>query len=59
MLVCAAGAALVADLFWMMVAIPAAAVVVTRAVVNREEDYLQQIFGPTYLTYKQQVRRWL
>ena len=34
-------------------------VVVDRFVIAREEIYLQARFGPDYLAYRQEVRRWL
>ena len=36
-----------------------AALIVDRAVIQREEAYLQRRFGADYDAYRQQVRRWL
>lgn len=36
-----------------------AAFIVDRAVIRREEAYLQRRFGANYQAYRQQVRRWL
>jgi protein-S-isoprenylcysteine O-methyltransferase Ste14 len=34
-------------------------VIIDRAVIRREEDYLSRRFGQPYLDYKARVRRWL
>ena len=36
-----------------------AVLVIDRAVISREEDYLSRRFGQDYLNYRAQVRRWL
>ena len=33
--------------------------VMNRAVISREERYLEQKFGRDYVDYKKSVRRWL
>jgi protein-S-isoprenylcysteine O-methyltransferase Ste14 len=32
--------------------------VIQRDQIEREEQYLERIFGEEYLTYKRRVRRW-
>lgn len=39
--------------------LPAALIIVDRAVIRREEAYLSRRFGQHYLDYKARVRRWL
>jgi protein-S-isoprenylcysteine O-methyltransferase Ste14 len=33
--------------------------VIQRGVIGREERYLEEKFGEEYLSYKEQVRRWI
>lgn len=44
--------------WWLLATLVASFGLVT-IVVRREERYLEQRFGPTYLAYKASVRRWL
>jgi protein-S-isoprenylcysteine O-methyltransferase Ste14 len=39
--------------------LPIALIILQRGVIEREEKYLERKFGEQYLSYKQQVRRWL
>lgn len=48
-----------ANSLWPVVLLPFVLWVVQRAVIAREEAYLQERFGDTYSSYCQQVRRWL
>jgi protein-S-isoprenylcysteine O-methyltransferase Ste14 len=45
--------------FWPLVALVILYFVIRFGVVAREESYLERKFGPVYLGYKVQVRRWL
>jgi protein-S-isoprenylcysteine O-methyltransferase Ste14 len=54
-----AGLGLVADVGWLLVSALAAALVVDRAVIPREEAYLERRFGAAWLDYRRRVRRWL
>jgi protein-S-isoprenylcysteine O-methyltransferase Ste14 len=47
------------NLLWALVLVPLIIVIVQRIVIEKEERYLEQRFGETYLTYKAQVRRWI
>lgn len=52
------GAALLFDSFWVILTLPPVLWVVRRAVIDREERYLEARFGGAYLDYKRRVRRW-
>jgi protein-S-isoprenylcysteine O-methyltransferase Ste14 len=54
-----AGIALLADAPWVLVPLPFVLAVIDRAVIAREERYLERKFGREYLDYKQRVRRWI
>ena len=51
--------ALLAGSLWALVPLPFVLVVIDRAVIAREERYLERKFGPEYLDYKTRVRRWI
>jgi protein-S-isoprenylcysteine O-methyltransferase Ste14 len=53
------GIALLAGALWVLVPLPVVLVVIDRAVIGREERYLERKFGPEYLDYKGTVRRWV
>ena len=53
------GAALLFDVFWALVLIPAVVMLVGRLVIRREERYLDAKFGEDYRRYQTQVRRWI
>jgi protein-S-isoprenylcysteine O-methyltransferase Ste14 len=53
------GIALLAGAVWVLVPLPFVLVVIDRAVIAREERYLERRFGREYLDYKRGVRRWV
>ncbi|MFV0296082.1 MAG: methyltransferase family protein, partial [Hyphomicrobiaceae bacterium] len=53
------GAGISFNMLWLLVAAAVFAVAVTRLAIVREEAFLERRFGPSYLAYKQRVRRWL
>jgi protein-S-isoprenylcysteine O-methyltransferase Ste14 len=53
------GIALLAGALWLLVPLPLVLVVIDRAVIAREERYLERKFGREYLDYKAGVRRWI
>ena len=53
------GVSLLADNLWMLVLLPVVLIVLTRFVIQREENYLASEFGKSYLAYQTRVRRWL
>lgn len=53
------GIAVLAEALWIFAALAAAVVVVDRAVIAREESYLERKFGEEYTRYKARVRRWI
>jgi protein-S-isoprenylcysteine O-methyltransferase Ste14 len=53
------GIALLAGAVWVLVPLPIVLAVIDRAVIAREERYLERKFGREYLDYKAGVRRWL
>ncbi len=53
------GLALLVNAAWPLVLLPVVLVVLTLAVIRREERYMLGQFGPQYETYCRRVRRWL
>jgi protein-S-isoprenylcysteine O-methyltransferase Ste14 len=53
------GIALLAGAVWVLVPLPIVLAVIDRAVIAREERYLERSFGQEYLDYKAGVRRWI
>lgn len=53
------GIALLSDAPWVLLPLPLVLAVIDRAVIAREERYLERKFGAGYLDYKARVRRWL
>jgi protein-S-isoprenylcysteine O-methyltransferase Ste14 len=54
-----ASIAVLANTLWPILLLPGVLFVMTRGVIEREEAYLERKFGQQYLTYKENVRRWL
>ncbi len=54
-----AGIAVMSDALWALAPLPVVLLIVDRAVIAREERYLERKFGPEYLDYKGRVRRWI
>ena len=53
------GFGLLTERLGLVVAALAAALVIDRLVIRREERYLEARFGDAYLAYKRRVRRWI
>ena len=53
------GIALLADALWVLAPLPVVLAVIDRAVIAREERYLERKCGREYLDYKGTVRRWI
>ncbi len=53
------GVALLANNWWIVLALALLLFYVDRGIVQREERHLEQEFGDEYLQYKRSVRRWL
>ena len=53
------GSALLLNVAWPIVLLPAAMLITHRFVIRREEQYLTRTFGGAYAAYQTQVRRWL
>ena len=53
------GIALLAGALWALVPLPFVLIVIDRAVIAREERYLERKFGREYLDFKAGVRRWI
>jgi len=53
------GIALLADAPWVLVPLPLVLLVIDRAVIAREERYLERRFGEEYLDFKSRRRRWI
>ncbi len=47
------------NVFWALVLLPVAIVIVRYYIIAGEERYLERKFGDEYLRYKARVRRWL
>ena len=54
-----AGIAIVSNAPWALVPLPVVVAVIDRAVIAREERYLERKFGARYTDYKRRVRRWI
>ena len=59
MAVASGGGALWAGSLWPLLVLPLSVRATVRWVVEPEEHYLEQRFGPAYDRYRQRVRRWL
>jgi protein-S-isoprenylcysteine O-methyltransferase Ste14 len=53
------GIALLAETLWVLLPLPLVLAVIDRAVIAREERYLERKFGQEYMDYKARVRRWI
>jgi protein-S-isoprenylcysteine O-methyltransferase Ste14 len=53
------GLTLIADALWPLLLLVPLLWVTHYGIVLREERYLENKFGETYLSYKRQVRRWI
>ena len=53
------GIGLVANNIWILMLVPVILFAVTKLVIRREEAYLSQAFGESYVRYQGHVRRWL
>jgi len=53
------GIAIHANSWWLVFSLPVFFIALERAVVLREEKYLEGKFGDEYLRYKRNVRRWI
>jgi protein-S-isoprenylcysteine O-methyltransferase Ste14 len=51
--------ALVMNSVWPLLFLFPAVAVMNRAIISREETYLERKFGEEYLEYKRRVRRWI
>lgn len=54
-----AGVAVLVDVLWPLVLLPAVLLVIRRGVIGREERYLEAKFGDAYRRYREAVRRWI
>ena len=53
------GCVLLTNTVWPLVSLPVVLVLISRAVIAKEERYLAAKFGDAYRAYKARVRRWL
>jgi protein-S-isoprenylcysteine O-methyltransferase Ste14 len=53
-----AGVSALRNALWPILVLPLVVYVIQRDQVEREEQYMERIFGEEYLTYKRSVRRW-
>ena len=54
-----AGVAVLRNALWAILFLPVVLYVIRRDQIEREEQYLEGVFGEEYLTYKTSVRRWV
>ena len=54
-----AGFGVAVDMPWIVIAVLPALIVMRNAVIEREEAYLENLFGEEYVSYKGRVRRWI
>jgi protein-S-isoprenylcysteine O-methyltransferase Ste14 len=48
-----------ANALWATLLLPFVLVLMQRGVIDREERYLERLFGEEYVSYKARVRRWV
>ena len=53
------GVAILRNALWAILLLPLLLVMTQRYLIEREEGYLERIFGDEYLAYKRRVRRWV
>lgn len=53
------GLTALANDLWPLVVLPVVLLIMTRAVIAREEAYLDRVFGGEYRAYRARVRRWM
>ncbi len=53
------GIALLANAPWVLAPLPIVVVVMQKGVIEREERYLERLFGEEYLRFKARTRRWI
>jgi protein-S-isoprenylcysteine O-methyltransferase Ste14 len=53
------GIAALANSLWAALLLPFVLVVMRRGVIDREEHYLERLFGEEYVQYKNRVGRWI
>ena len=53
------GACLFVNMAWPLLLLPMVIVATNRLVIAREERYMRETFGDTYLAYTERVPRWL
>ena len=51
-----AGISSLANELWSILPLPVALFVIRRGVIEREESYLERVFGEEYLSYEARVR---
>ena len=54
-----AGVSVLRNALWAILFLPVVLYVIGRDQIEREEQYLERVFGEEYLTYKTSVRRWV
>jgi len=54
-----AGVAVLRNALWAILFLPLVLYVIRRDQIEREEQYLERVFGEEYLAYKRSVRRWV
>lgn len=53
------GLSLAFNTAWPMLLLPLVLVAIVKAVITKEEEYLEAVFGDEYRAYKGDVRRWV
>ena len=53
------GISLILNTAWPLLFLPGALLLMHFGVINREEAYLEELFGQDYRQYRARVRRWL
>ena len=54
-----AGIYILRNALWAILLLPLLVLLTQRELIEREECYLERIFGEEYLAYKRRVRRWV
>jgi len=53
------GIAIAGQSVWALILLPVVLIIIQRGAIEPEEAFLEKRFGATYVSYKEQVRRWI
>jgi protein-S-isoprenylcysteine O-methyltransferase Ste14 len=53
------GIAIAGQSVWALILLPVVLIIIQRGAIEPEEAFLEKRFGAAYVSYKEQVRRWI